>query len=262
MPMPQRQPDESRDDFIKRFMADEAMMKEFPDAEQRMAACVAQLDAKGIARREGTPVMMGKDFRPPESAGELTGYVATWDVDRSGERFERGAFARSINGKVAAGKVPLLVRHLRSGADALETVGQVVEAKEDDRGLWIRARFSGAQSAQDVRIKTAEGLITGLSVGYRLIRSRRENIQGKSVVVLQEAEIFEATLTNHPTNQNAVILSAKTETPDTPAPGNTGSSEPGGTAPAPASTPPAPPVATVVKRDLEQRRRRLRMLIR
>jgi HK97 family phage prohead protease len=210
------------------------------------------------ARREGRPVPLGKEFRPAPEAG----YVATWDVDLARERFERGAFSRTAELNVAAGKVMLLVRHLRDGADVLETVGQVVEVKEDEKGLWIRAKFSAAQSAQDARTKVIEGLITGLSIGYRPIKWDYEQVDGKKVLVYREAELLEATLTNRPTNPAAAVISAKNTQPDASASGDTGTSEPGGTAPAPASTPPAPPVATVVKRDLEARRRRLRMLIR
>lgn len=220
-------------------------------------------------RREGPQIVVGEDLAV-NGAGELTGYVATWDLDREGERFARGAFARSIQQAIPAGKVMLLIKHILDGADVGETVGQVIEAKEDERGLWIRAAFSASASGQEARTKTAEGLVKYMSVGFRPIRWEGAPVNGKVQVVYKEAEFVDATLTNRPVNPKAVILSAKTETSAVStqhsalaaASGNTGKSEPGGTAPAPASTPPAPPVATAIARDVAQRRRRLRMLIR
>ncbi len=42
MPLPQRKPDESHDEFIERCMGDAAMVEEFPDAAQRRAICERQ----------------------------------------------------------------------------------------------------------------------------------------------------------------------------------------------------------------------------
>lgn len=232
----------------------------------------ATIELDRWARREGEPIELGKALALTDT-GELTGYVATWDVDRQNERFEQGAFKRSIMQAVPAGKVMLTIKHLSNGADVSETIGKVLEAREDDRGLWIRASFSASKSGQDARTKVNEGLVQKLSVGFRPIRFSGEIVDGKSRIVYHEAEFVDATLTNRPVNPNAVILSAKSEdgtkTPDAQAaPGNTGQagkSEPEGTAHAPASTSPAPiapPVATVVRRDLEQYRRRLKLLIR
>ncbi|GAB6184599.1 phage major capsid protein [Thermopirellula anaerolimosa] len=42
MPLPQRKPDESHDEFIERCMGDPVMVEEFPDAAQRRAVCERQ----------------------------------------------------------------------------------------------------------------------------------------------------------------------------------------------------------------------------
>lgn len=43
MPLPQRKPDESHDEFIERCMGDAVMVEEFPDAAQRRAVCERQV---------------------------------------------------------------------------------------------------------------------------------------------------------------------------------------------------------------------------
>jgi hypothetical protein len=42
MPMPTPTPDESKDDFIARCVADQTMNAEYPDNAQRFAVCQAQ----------------------------------------------------------------------------------------------------------------------------------------------------------------------------------------------------------------------------
>jgi len=46
MPMPKPGKDESQEDFKKRFMADEGMMKEYPEEKQRYAVCMEQWGTK------------------------------------------------------------------------------------------------------------------------------------------------------------------------------------------------------------------------
>ncbi len=46
MPLPERQPDETRDQFIDRCMADATVVQEFPDAAQRRAVCEKQATAQ------------------------------------------------------------------------------------------------------------------------------------------------------------------------------------------------------------------------
>lgn len=47
MPIPQPQPDETKDDFLQRCMADGTMLLDFPDPSQRYAVCEQQ-----VARNE------------------------------------------------------------------------------------------------------------------------------------------------------------------------------------------------------------------
>jgi hypothetical protein len=44
MPLPTRQPNEDRHEFIGRCMADSKAIKEFPDAAQRYAVCQYQAE--------------------------------------------------------------------------------------------------------------------------------------------------------------------------------------------------------------------------
>jgi len=100
--------------------------------------------------------------------GEISGYAAIWDLlDLDGDIIRKGAFKRAIDNQIAAGTVPFMVKHFKAGGDVLETIGVIVEAREDEIGFWIRAELDGADVSQQVRQKTKSNpKIFGMSVGW------------------------------------------------------------------------------------------------
>ena len=74
------------------------------------------VDARLEVRTDGDPL-------PAGIAGRVAGVALTYGtVDSYGTMFQRGAAARSINGKVKARKVPLLMDHDRSVASHVGVV--------------------------------------------------------------------------------------------------------------------------------------------
>lgn len=142
--------------------------------------------------------------------GHIEGYAAVFgNVDLQDEVIRKGAFAKTLNDRVPAGKVKLMVRHWAHGGDTLEVIGTVTEAKEDDNGLWIHAELSGLPLAQNTRQLIVEGHVSGLSVGYNVIDFGFTEIDGRSVTELREIRLLEVTVTSHPANESAVITAAK-----------------------------------------------------
>lgn len=154
-----------------------------------------------------------------EGNGWLEGYAAVFgNVDSQGDVIRKGAFAKSIAEKVQAGKVKLMVRHVRDGGDTPEVVGVVTQAKEDDIGLWIHAEFGSDQTSQDARAKAIEGLATGLSIGYIPMQWADVMVEGKEAVELTEIKLMEVTLTAFPANEQAVVTKAKSTGPEATTP--------------------------------------------
>ena len=152
-----------------------------------------------------------------DDPGTLDGYLAVFgNVDATGEVIRKGAFARSIATAIPAGKVPLMARHFRDGGDALECVGTIVSAREDDFGLWVRARQATRMRRCCARA-SARGHITGLTVVYFTVRwttrapvtraeQRAAEAQDRATIVeWLEARLVEGTLTVRPTNDLARI---------------------------------------------------------
>ena len=149
-----------------------------------------------------------------EGPGEITGYLAVFNnVDRMNEVIQRGAFAKSIKENNGKGW-PLMSRHFVQGGDAPEVLGTIVEAKEDAKGLWIRATLASDQVAQAMRAKIVDGHVSGLSVGYRILQQSPEMLgNGKSITKLTELKLREGTVTVFPVNELAAITGAKSEAP-------------------------------------------------
>lgn len=144
----------------------------------------------------------------------ITGYLAVFgNIDQDGERIIKGAFKKTIKDKFGPGKsgVPLMVKHWAHGGDTKEVIGTIVEAKEDDRGLWVKAEFSAVQLAQDTWTKINEGHVKGLSVGYKVIRHEfSPDAKSQEIVCnLQELALYEGTVTVRAVNEEAGIVGAK-----------------------------------------------------
>jgi len=132
--------------------------------------------------------------------GEISGYAALWDVqDSTNDVIRKGAFARSINNQINAGKVMLMAKHFRDGGDALEVVGKIVEAREDNIGFWVRCKLSSSANAQKVRddvILAPEAY--GMSVGWRNVENGFAPLPGGRGFEYTEMNLVEVTITLRP----------------------------------------------------------------
>lgn len=136
----------------------------------------------------------------------LEGYASTFgNVDHGGDVVVKGAFTKTI-ANIKTNGIPLLADHMASTTSVL---GTIFDAKETDKGLWIKARFSSAPSAQDVRIKMVEGHISKLSIGYETIAEKYADRQGKRVRELHELKLWETSAVVFPMNPEAAVSRVK-----------------------------------------------------
>jgi len=143
--------------------------------------------------------------------GEISGYASVFDnVDSQGDIIRKGAFARSIQERVRAGKVLLMARHFAHGGDVGEAIGVITEAKEDAKGLWIRAKLYNSAMAQEIRGKIqASPNAYGMSVGYSVVPGGAKaltNDQGEQTgSELTELKLYEVTVTAMPANEETSV---------------------------------------------------------
>ena len=137
--------------------------------------------------------------------GEFEGYASVFKVvDLHNEVVEAGAFARSLKHKKT---FPVLYAHSQ-----LDPIGQVVEAREDDKGLKIKGKLSlGVTRARDVVTLMRDEVIRSLSIGYRVVKDEFERESG--VRHLKEIDLWEVSAVVFPANPKARITDVKAVVP-------------------------------------------------
>lgn len=132
----------------------------------------------------------------------LTGYASTFgNVDLGGDVVMPGAFTKTID-NIKANGIPLLADHMAMTSSVL---GTIYDAREDTKGLVIKARVSEAPSAEDTAIKLREGHLSKLSIGYETMDDAYEERDGLKVRLLKELKLWETSVVVFPMNPQAVI---------------------------------------------------------
>lgn len=222
--MPTVNPGETQKEFIPRCI--ETVIKDgsAKDREQAAAMCYSmwrQARGKSIepnVRREfvvddARLKAKAVDENDPDDAGWIEGYSAVYGkVYEDGDQFMPGCFAKSISERVPAGRVKLTTRHYAYGGDALDVIGTVTEAKEDEYGLWFHAELDGSPESQSIRRKVLMGVLNSNSVGYSLVQNGYTLIDrgdGNVGYDYTEAKWLENTVTVRPVEEGAVMTAAK-----------------------------------------------------
>ena len=153
------------------------------------------------------------DNLPPGIAGRITGIALRYDVvDTYETTFARGCLKRSIDERVAARKVPLLMDHERTtGAH----VGIVTGMADMETGVAMTADVfdtpEGRACMEYVRAVIAAGASTGLSIGFVPIKSQMASVEGRMVQRFTEVALREVSVTPMPSVPGTEVTSARHE---------------------------------------------------
>ena len=111
-----------------------------------------------------------------EGKGEFEAVVAVFgNVDLAGDRIVKGAFADSLKAWEAKGRpIPVVFSHDWQNLDA--HIGEVLEAKETDEGLHVRAQLDmqDAAAAKVFRLMKS-GRLVEFSFAYDIIEEKLQN---------------------------------------------------------------------------------------
>lgn len=104
------------------------------------------------------------DVKGVDATGRtLEGYAAAFlNVDSWGDRLMPGCFAKTIQEN--AHRIKVCRQH-----DTWDVIGKPLELREDEIGLFTRSHISKTQSGDEVLELAKDGVLTELSIGYRLI---------------------------------------------------------------------------------------------
>ena len=152
----------------------------------------------------------GLELKFLAETGEFEGYASVFNiVDGVGDRVAPGAFAKSLAACAREGRLPpLLWQHEED-----KPIGAWREMREDSRGLFVRGALflRDIPRAAEAHKLLKEKALSGLSIGYRAVKSRTEPATG--VRVLTEVELMEVSLVTFPANAAARVTGVKNLSP-------------------------------------------------
>jgi HK97 family phage prohead protease len=138
-----------------------------------------------------------------QSPGVLEGYAAVFgNPDRDDDIIVPGAFTAGLDDFKACG-------FLCDAHDWRSELGTILEAKEDDHGLWVQSEFYPTPDAQNARAKLVEKLKRGraqqMSIGFRVLKS--EAAKGHRRIT--EIELYEVSIVSVAANPATRVTAVK-----------------------------------------------------
>lgn len=158
-------------------------------------------DAGGFSGDIGHAIQL--EVKADEKTGEFEGYGAIFgNEDRGGDTILRGAFSGHL-AKTKLSRIKLLYQHQPD-----KVIGHYTEIREDEKGLFVRGQLAlGVQQAREVHELMQVGALDSLSIGYKTIRSERN--EGDWTRKLIELELWECSVVTFPMNDAALVSQTK-----------------------------------------------------
>lgn len=128
--------------------------------------------------------------------GFFSGYASVFGgVDAYGDTVMPGAYKSTIEMR----KRPVQMRWNHFG----EVIGKWLDIRETDKGLWVEGELTpGHSKAEDVYASLKHGAISGLSIGYRPVKSFPNETGGLD---LHEIDLVEISVVESPADLAAQI---------------------------------------------------------
>ena len=162
---------------------------------------------------EAAPQIRAESDLPPGIVGRVSGVALTYEVvDSYQTMFARKSAKRTVDNKVAARKVPLLMDHERTSK---AHVGVVTEMQDVGDALVMTADIfdtaDGRAALEYVKAVLASGASTGFSIGFIPRASEMVQVDGKPVERFTEIELREVSITPMPAVPGAEVASARND---------------------------------------------------
>lgn len=123
-------------------------------------------------------------------------YGQIYDLGYCRERFERGA--------VDASGAVLVYQHA-------DPIGTITATRETDDGLEIDARISQTERGDEVYTLIKDGVLKSMSIGFELLDSREDVVDGQPVTTVTAARAVEFSVVLNPAYKDATINEVRSE---------------------------------------------------
>lgn len=145
------------------------------------------------------------DLKSLTEEGEFEGYASVFgNVDSDREIVRPGAFKRTLeHWREKRKPIPILLQHDTSAIP----IGTTTDAHEDERGLRVKGKLLlGVQRAREAYEALKAGVLTGLSIGYSVVKDSTEDDGTRN---LEELRLWEWSLVTFPANTEAGVTAVK-----------------------------------------------------
>lgn len=134
----------------------------------------------------------------------ISGYASLFgQADQGGDTVEAGAYQSSLAQNRG---IKMLWQH-----DPTQPIGVWDEVREDKKGLWVKGRLlTDVAKGREAASLIGAGAIDGLSIGYRTVKSRKDDKGGR---LLSQLELWEVSLVTFPMLPTARV-GAKGDNPE------------------------------------------------
>lgn len=145
------------------------------------------------------------EVKASDDQGNFEGYAAVFNnVDLGDDVILPGAFTKVKTTR--AGRLKLALFH-----DLTRLVGSA-DFTQDSHGLYIKGKVNLAVSyARDAYELMKEGTLDSMSIGFNTILAAYEEREGRSIRIIKQAELWEASLVPFGMNPEAQITDVKSD---------------------------------------------------
>ena len=134
----------------------------------------------------------------------IEGYGAYFgNVDSYGDIIRAGAFAPFLASEDAK-RVKLCWQH-----NFDDVIGVIEEMREDERGLWFRAKISNTTLGKDAATLIEDGALNEFSIGYGVKAAEYPNDQPGVSRILTDVYLYEISLVSRAANPKATLEDAE-----------------------------------------------------
>ena len=140
----------------------------------------------------------------------IEGYGAYFgNVDSYGDIIKAGAFSNFLASE-DAGRIKLCWQH-----NFDEVIGVIEEMKEDERGLWFRAKISNTTLGRDAATLIEDGALGEFSIGYGVKAAEYPEEDEGVTRILTDVYLYEISLVSRAANPKATLEDAERKGEDT-----------------------------------------------
>ena len=136
----------------------------------------------------------------------IKGYASVFNnLDSDSDVIQKGAFTKTIKERGPEGKKQIkLVSQHNMG----QPVGVIKNLYEDDKGLYMEAKFGTHTAGEDHYRMAKEGILDEFSVGFVAEKKEENNDGGYDI---KEIKLYEVSLVTVAANEEAVVTEVKSD---------------------------------------------------